>query len=173
MAEESQARVISLRSCSKCIAPGLRIGWMLAPPEVAPQLAAMKQASDPQSSSTAQRTVLAYLSSGRFHDWRPKLRALYRERHNALRAGLIAAGLGVPSATGGMFLWARLPEHAAPTALFEAATARGVLYAPGAAFIASGARGEIARHARFCFASQDVDQLTKATKRLAEAVTAL
>ncbi|UWR54866.1 PLP-dependent aminotransferase family protein (plasmid) [Phaeobacter inhibens] len=169
MAGESGARVISLRSCSKSIAPGLRIGWMLVSPEIAPHITAMKQASDLQSSGTAQMTVLAYLSSGRFDDWLIKVRALCHRRHDTLREGLIAAGFDAPAVAGGMFLWARLPERIDVSRLFETAVAQGVLYAPGAAFDASGQGGEIARYARFCFASNDVASLKQATDRLAGA----
>ncbi|MCY4178946.1 MAG: PLP-dependent aminotransferase family protein, partial [Litoreibacter sp.] len=170
MAVDHGARVIALRSCSKSIAPGLRIGWMLAPQELAPHLTAMKQASDLQSSGTAQMVALAYLSSGRFEDWLIKVRACYLKRHNALLEGLIAAGFDAPSVTGGMFLWARLPEHIDPKRLFETAVAQGALYAPGAAFAASKSDSEIARYARFCFASNDLEPMKQATNRLAYAV---
>ncbi len=169
MAGACGARVIALRSCSKSIAPGLRIGWMLATSDLTPHITALKQASDLQSSGTAQMTVLAYLSSGRFDDWLVKARALYRARHDALREGLVEAGFDVPAVTGGMFLWARLPKHIDTARLFETAVAQGVLYAPGAAFDASGQGGEIALYARFCFASNDVKSLKQATDRLAQA----
>ncbi|AHD10559.1 aminotransferase-like domain-containing protein [Phaeobacter gallaeciensis] len=170
MAGDRGARVIAFRSCSKSIAPGLRIGWMLAPHELAPHLTAMKQASDLQSSGTAQMVALTYLSSGRFDDWLIKVRALYRRRHDALQTGLVAAGFDAPAVTGGMFLWAQLPKQIDMARLFESAVAQGVLYAPGAAFAASSPDGEIARYARFCFASNGLERLKQATDRLADAV---
>jgi len=170
MSKSNDARVIALRSCSKSIAPGLRIGWMLTPQEITPHLVAMKQASDLQSSGTAQMVALAYLSSGRFSGWLATVRALYQARHDALQKGLVAAGFDAPAVTGGMFLWARLPEHIDPACLFEATVAQGALYAPGEAFAACSQVNDITRYARFCFASNSLEKISQATDRLADAV---
>ena len=170
MSKSNDARVIALRSCSKSIAPGLRIGWMLAPQELTPHLVVMKQASDLQSSGTAQMVALAYLSSGRFSGWLAKVRALYQARHDTLQKGLVAAGFDTPPVTGGMFLWARLPEHIDPVRLFEATVAQGALYAPGEAFAACSQVNDITRYARFCFASNGLENIRQATDRLADAV---
>lgn len=162
--------VVSLRSASKTIAPGLRVGWMLAPASLRPSIVAMKQASDLQTSGLAQRTVASHLASGRLPDWMTRVRSLYRSRHDALIDGLTSAGFDAVPVAGGMFVWVPVPDGVDPQRLFDRAVANDVLYAPGASFSAMTTGGTTSRFMRLCFVTQADANITTATKRLGAAL---
>ena len=162
--------VVSLRSASKTIAPGLRVGWMLAPPSLRPSIVAVKQASDLQTSGLAQRTVASYLASGRLPDWMTRVRSLYRSRHDALIDGLTSAGFDAVPVAGGMFVWVPVPDGVDPQRLFDRAVANDVLYAPGAGFAATANGGIPSRFMRLCFVTQEEANVAVATGRLGVAL---
>ena len=169
MAEREGATVVALRSASKIVAPGLRLGWTLAPPPLRGGIVALKQASDLQASGLAQRTLVRYLASGRLDAWLPRVRALYRGRHDALVAGLRGNGLDARPVSGGMFVWLRLPDEADPAALFDRAVERGTLFAPGHGF-AAGPEVALEPHARLCFVTQNEAGIAQACERLGMAL---
>lgn len=134
---------IYLGSFSKVLAPGLRLGYLIAPPAIAPKLLQAKQAADLHSPTFNQRLVAEVLRDGFLQRHVPTIRALYKQQRDAMLAALARemAGLDVRWNTpdGGMFLWARLPAGVSAVDLLPKAVERGVAFVPGAAFYADNA----------------------------------
>jgi 2-aminoadipate transaminase len=134
---------IYLGSFSKVLAPGLRLGYLVAPPQVLPKLLQAKQAADLHSPGFNQRMVAAVLRDGFLERHVPTIRALYRSQRDAMLQALEREmqGLDVRWNTpdGGMFLWARLPAGMDALALLPQAVERGVAFVPGAPFYAGAA----------------------------------
>jgi 2-aminoadipate transaminase len=127
-------------SFSKVLAPGLRLGYVVAPPAIHGRLVQAKQAADLHSPSFNQRVVAEVVKDGFLDRHVPTIRALYRSQRDAMLAALgrEMAGLDVRWNTpaGGMFLWLRLPEGLTATALLPRAVEKGVAFVPGEAFYA-------------------------------------
>jgi 2-aminoadipate transaminase len=134
---------IYLGSFSKVLAPGLRLGFLVAPPPIFPKLLQAKQAADLHSPTFNQRMVAQVLRDGFLDRHVPTIRAVYRRQRDAMLAALEreCAGLGLRwnAPAGGMFLWARLPHGLDAADLLPRAVARGVAFVPGAAFHADNA----------------------------------
>jgi 2-aminoadipate transaminase len=165
---------IYLGSFSKVLAPGLRLGYLVAPKSIVPKLLQAKQAADLHSPSFNQRLVAEVLKDGFLDRHVPSIRALYRAQSQAMLAALQheMAGLGVTwnEPDGGMFLWARLPEGMDAMALLPQAVERGVAFVPGAAFYADHADP---RTLRLCFVTASVAQIQAGVAALAQAVREL
>ena len=131
---------IYLGSFSKVLAPGLRLGYLVAPPSVLPKLLQAKQAADLHSHGFNQRMVAEVLRDGFLDRHVPTIRALYRSQRDAMLQALEREmqGLDVRWNTpdGGMFLWARLPAGMDAIGLLPKAVERGVAFVPGAPFYA-------------------------------------
>jgi 2-aminoadipate transaminase len=162
---------IYLGSFSKVLAPGLRLGYVVAPAQVMPKLLQAKQAADLHSPGFNQRMVAQVLQGGFLDRHVPTIRALYKAQRDAMLAALEREmqGLGVRwnAPDGGMFLWARLPEGMDAIALLPRAVERGVAFVPGSAFYA----GEPdARTLRLSFVTASADQIATGIAALAAAI---
>jgi 2-aminoadipate transaminase len=131
---------IYLGSFSKVLAPGLRLGYLIAPPAIGPKLLQAKQAADLHSPSFNQRVVAEVLRDGFLDRHVPTIRALYRSQRDAMLAALEREMRGLDlqwnAPAGGMFLWARLPAGLDAVTLLPKAVDKGIAYVPGAAFYA-------------------------------------
>lgn len=131
--------VIYLGSFSKVLAPGLRLGYLVAPPELFPKLLQAKQAVDLHTPGFNQRIVHEVLKTGLL-DWHlPQVRERYRQQRDAMQQALtrhLPPGAEWRQPGGGMFFWVRLPSGCDAVALFEAAVSAGVAYVPGDTFYA-------------------------------------
>ena len=162
---------IYLGSFSKVLAPGLRLGFLVAPKHIYPKLLQAKQAVDLHTPSFTQRMVAEVLKGNFLARHVPTIRALYKSQRDAMLVALERemAGLDVQWNTpaGGMFLWARLPEGMSAVDLLPQAVERGVAFVPGAAFYADHAD---ARTLRLSFVTASVEQINIGVKALAEAI---
>ncbi len=162
---------IYLGSFSKVLAPGLRLGYIVAPQAIFPKLLQAKQAADLHSPSFNQRMVAEVLKDGFLDRHVPTIRALYKSQRDAMLAALQRemAGLGVSwnSPDGGMFLWARLPEGLSAIDLLPKAVDRGVAFVPGAAFYADNADN---RSLRLSFVTASVEQIDTGIAALAATI---
>jgi 2-aminoadipate transaminase len=162
---------VYLGSFSKILAPGLRLGFMVAPKVLYPKLLQAKQAADLHSPSFNQRIVAEVLKDGFIDRHVPTIRALYKNQRNAMLAALKKemAGLDVVWNTpvGGMFLWARLPEGVNAVELLPRAVDKGVAFVPGAAFYADHADP---RTLRLSFVTASVEQINTGIAALAAAI---
>jgi len=168
------AGCIYLGSFSKVLAPGLRLGYLVAPPEVFPKLLQAKQAADLHTPGFNQRMVFEVMQGGFLDRHVPTIRTLYRQQRDAMLGALERAmgGLGVQwnQPAGGMFLWLRLPEGMSAVDLLPLAVERGVAFVPGAAFYAGDADP---RTLRLSFVTASSAQIDTAIASLADAVRAL
>ncbi|MDY0105378.1 MAG: PLP-dependent aminotransferase family protein [Giesbergeria sp.] len=164
---------IYLGSFSKVLAPGLRLGYVVAPQAIYPKLLQAKQAADLHSPSFNQRLVAEVLKDGFLDRHVPTIRALYKRQRDAMHAALERelAGLGVTWSRpdGGMFLWARLPEGMNAIELLPEAVERNVAFVPGAAFYAEAPD---ARTLRLSFVTASPAQIDAGIKALADTVRA-
>ncbi len=169
-------RVVRLGSFSKVLGPGLRVGWIIAPPQLRSAFVRAKQATDLHTSTFAQRLLHAAASdSALLSEHLAGTRASYAERARTLVHGLRASfgdRLELADPQGGMFCWATFVDGTSPTDLLSAALQRGVAFIPGSAFSvpgADGSSGTSAHGARMCFATSPPEVLREAIGRLAEA----
>jgi 2-aminoadipate transaminase len=130
---------VYLGSFSKVLAPGLRLGYVVAPPELMPKLLQAKQAADLHTPGFNQRVVYEVIKNGFLDQHVPTIRARYKAQRDAMAAALtehLPAGSEWAAPLGGMFFWVRLPDGCHAMALLEQAVAAGVAYVPGEAFYA-------------------------------------
>jgi len=133
--------VLYLSTLSKTLAPGLRLGWVVAPEEVIARLAQMKQGVDLHTSTFAQMVAFETARGG-FLDLHVRhIRSVYRERRDAMLAALarhFPPGVRWTRPQGGLFLWVTLPEEYDSGALLKEALAAKVAFIPGSAFHPGG-----------------------------------
>jgi 2-aminoadipate transaminase len=138
---------IYLGSFSKVLAPGLRLGYVIAPEAAFAKLVEAKQAADLHTPGFNQRIVHEVVKSGFLDAHVPTIRTRYKAQRDAMQAAL-AAQLPTTGALacrwrlpgGGMFFWVELPPGTDSQALLDKAVARGVAFVPGAPFFAGAAR---------------------------------
>ena len=162
---------VYLGSFSKVLAPGLRLGFMVAPAALMPKLLQAKQAADLHSPGFNQRMIAEVMKGGFLDRHVPTIRALYKSQRDAMLAALTREmkGLDVTwnKPVGGMFLWARLPEGLSAIDLLPRAVDKGVAFVPGAAFYADHADP---RTLRLSFVTASVDQIDTGIAALAAAI---
>jgi 2-aminoadipate transaminase len=132
--------VIYLGSFSKILAPGLRLGYVVAPPALYPKLLQAKQAADLHTPGFNQRVVAEVIQDGFLDRHVPTIRARYHAQRDAMLDALARhmAGLQVEwtQPAGGMFIWLRLPQALDAQALLPQAVQAGMAFVPGAPFYA-------------------------------------
>ena len=160
---------IYLGSFSKVLAPGLRLGFLVAPKAIYPKLLQAKQAVDLHTPIFTQRMVVEVMKDGFLSRHVPTIRALYKRQRDAMAAALTREmkGLDVTfnAPIGGMFMWARLPEGIDTVKLLPKAVERGVAFVPGAPFYADG-QGD-PRTLRLSFVTASVEEIDTAIAALA------
>ena len=160
-----------LGSFSKILAPGLRLGFVVAPKALYPKLLQAKQAADLHTPSFNQRVVAEVLKDGFIDRHVPTIRALYKRQCEAMLDALTRemAGLDVKwnRPAGGMFLWARLPAGMDAVQLLPKAVDKGVAFVPGAAFYAAQ---PVQETLRLSFVTSTVEQIQTGVAALAQTI---
>jgi 2-aminoadipate transaminase len=139
---------IYLGSFSKVLAPGLRLGYVVAPKALYPKLLQAKQAADLHTPGFNQRIVHEVIRDGFLTRHVPTVQARYKAQRDAMRAALgrhLPTGCRWAVPAGGMFFWVELPAGLDATALLPKAVQAGVAYVPGAAFYAHAPRHDTLR----------------------------
>lgn len=170
----SIGNVLYLSTFSKTLAPGLRLGWIVAPPEVIAKLVQLKQGADLHTSTFVQM-VAHEVARDNFLDEHVKLiRRVYRERRDVMLQALtqyFPPEVQWTRPQGGLFLWVTLPEGADAQKLFESAVQENVAFVPGDCFYApNGHREAGKRHMRLNFSAAPPDQIQEGIRRLSIAV---
>ncbi|HBK45809.1 MAG TPA: 2-aminoadipate aminotransferase, partial [Xanthomonadaceae bacterium] len=132
--------VVYLGSFSKVLAPGLRLGYVVAPEAVLGKLIQAKQAADLHTPSFSQRIVHETVQDGFLDDHIPGIRALYARQCELMLQALerhFPAQVGWNRPEGGMFVWVTLPPGMDSGALLARAIERNVAFVPGAPFFAT------------------------------------
>jgi 2-aminoadipate transaminase len=163
--------VLYLGTLSKILSPGIRIGWVAAPPPVLEKIGLGKQAADLCTSTLTQYFVREYFADGRWREYIDDLCGIYRGRRDAM---LEALGRHFPSQAewshpeGGLFLWATLPDYIDTTDLLAKALRENVAFVPGRAAYVDG-RG--ASSMRLNFSASDEDELREGIRRIGAVVS--
>ncbi|MGH8861789.1 MAG: PLP-dependent aminotransferase family protein [Jatrophihabitantaceae bacterium] len=164
---QGESTVFSVRTFSKILAPGLRVGYVDAAPELADLLINAKQAMDTCTNLPAQRLVARFLADGHLRPHVSGLRLEYLRRKRAMQASLTEHFGDIATWTdphGGFFLWVAFADASIDTQrLFEVALAEGVAFIPGNAF-SPGAR--FGNALRLCFASTTPERTAVGIARL-------
>lgn len=162
--------VIYLGTFSKLLAPGLRVGWMLAAPEILRRFVQAKQGLDLHTGSLAQAIIYEACSDGLLDRHLPVLRATYGARRDAMLQALqthLATQVEWTRPSGGMFLWLTLAPDRDSTALLRSALERQVAFVPGSAFYAhGGGRNTL----RLNFSHATPERITEGIARLADVI---
>ncbi len=165
--------VIYLGSFSKILAPGLCLGYVIAPPQLYPKLLQAKQAADLHTPGFNQRVVAEVIQDGFLDRHVPTIRARYHAQRDAMLAALAQhmAGLDVQwtRPVGGMFVWVTLPAGLNAQALLPAAVEAGMAFVPGAPFYADHADP---RTLRLSFVTATPEQIERGMAALAQVVRA-
>jgi 2-aminoadipate transaminase len=163
--------VLYLSTFSQTLAPGLRLGWMIAPTDVMQRLVQAKEAADLQTSLFLQMVAYEVARGGFLDHHVRELRVIYRERRDAMLTAL--RHFFPPEATwtepqGGLFVWVTLPPSLDATAVLQDALAAQVAFAPGAAFFAHDGGQHMMR---LNFTCMEPDRIEEGIRRLGSVLT--
>lgn len=167
----SLQHVIYLSTFSKLLAPGLRVGWMIAPEALTSRFVHAKQGLDLHTGSLAQAAIYETCRDGLLDEHIPMLRATYGERRDAMLQALeehMPAGVTWSRPRGGMFLWLTLPEGSNTTTLLTHALRNDVAFVPGDAFYANGGGSNTMR---LSFSHATPARIVEGVRRLAQAMS--
>ncbi|MGQ9675822.1 MAG: aminotransferase-like domain-containing protein [Chloroflexota bacterium] len=134
---DNSGTVIYLGSFSKVLAPGIRLGWLIASGDVLDRLIMMKQATDMMTSGLTQMVAYEFCRRGWLEPQLERSRARYQQRRDVTIEAMekhFPPGVRWSVPKGGMFLWVTLPDGCDTEALLLKAITGGVVYLPGAAF---------------------------------------
>lgn len=168
--ENPFANVIHLGTFSKTLAPGLRLGWIVAAPEVISKLVQLKQGADLHTSTFAQVIAYEVARDGFLEEHIEHIRKVYGERRDVMLDTLqefFPSDVVWTHPAGGLFLWVTLPEGVNSQELFELALRENVAFVPGDPFFANADNG---RHMRLNFSNADPAHIREGIRRLARAV---
>jgi 2-aminoadipate transaminase len=152
--------VIYLGTFSKTFAPGLRVGWVVAPHAIREKLILANESAVLSPSAFTQYIISEYFAHA---DWRAQIdtfRGLYRERKEALTTSLseYLPELTWTNPTGGFYVWLTLPPHLDSKSMLPRAVKELVAYTPGTAFFANG-DGRHNIRLSFCYPTPDAIRL--------------
>ena len=169
-ADDPSGRVIYLSTFSKTLAPGLRVGWMVAPPSLIERFDTAKQGADLTSGMLDQRLVYEAVRRGVVHRLAPRLRARYQEKRTVMETAIREAlgdRLTWPEPKGGFFLWATLPSGYSDVDLLDQCLTHGLIFVIGSAFFVDGTGHD---KIRLSFSAPGTDRIREGVTRLAAAM---
>jgi 2-aminoadipate transaminase len=162
--------VMYLGTFSKILSPGIRLGWVLAPPPVLEKINLGKQAADLCSSTLSQLMVTAYFEQANWRDYIESVAETYRARRDTMLDALaehFPAQAEWTHPNGGLFIWATLPDFIDTTDLLARALRDNVAFVPGAAAYLDG-RGHNAM--RLNFSAVDEGDIREGVRRIGKVV---
>jgi 2-aminoadipate transaminase len=164
-------RVVYASSFSKTVCPGIRVGYLVGPPEVIAAVAQLATNTYISPNMVAQSIVYEFCASGAIVRSIETVKAALAERAqtlaSALQRELPDAEFVIPQ--GGYFMWVTLPEGTDVSALFQAAAGRGVSFVKGSDFLLEGGENTL----RLAYSGVTPKQIDTGVARLAEAYRSL
>ncbi len=158
--------VIALRSFSKVISPGLRLGWINGPKEIMVQFEKVKQCTDLHTSSYGQYLIYEYVTQGLLEPQIERIKADYLAKRNCMTQAMeqhFPVEVTWTKPDGGLFLWVQLPEHVSAKDLLPKAIEQKVAYVYGSPFFANGGGDNCLR---LNFSNATLEQIVEGIKRL-------
>ncbi|MGO9561830.1 MAG: PLP-dependent aminotransferase family protein [Candidatus Korobacteraceae bacterium] len=162
--------VIYLSTFSKVLAPGLRVAWIVAPPDVIAKLVQIKQSTDLHTSTFTQMVVYEAARDGFIDEHVKLIRATYKVRRDAMLSALndfFPPEVSWTHPHGGLFLWVTMPPGVDSSRLLELALRQNVAFVPGEPFYPNGDTGS---HMRLNFSNAAPEQIREGIRRLSIAV---
>ena len=169
-ARDEHDLVVYLDGFSKALLPGIRTGYVIAPPALRPRLSYLLRTREMGGSTFLQRALALFLSQGLYDAHVERVLPTYRKRRNALVAALsehMPPEVSWTHPSGGYCCWLSLPENGDFTNLHRMALSRGVLVTPGDVFFT---RSPHRSHLRICFGGEDERVLGEAVRVLADCI---
>lgn len=169
-ADDADGRVLYLSTFSKTLAPGFRVGWMVAPAPLIARFETAKQSIDLMTGSFDQRIVHEAVQQGVLDRIAPRLRHLYRAKRDAMEAALheaLGEQLQWETPKGGFFLWVKLPSGYDDETLLARALDCRVVFVVGSAFYVDGTGHD---RIRLAFSVASPERIQEGTRRLAAAI---
>ncbi len=157
-------------SFSKILSPGMRLGWIVAPPEIMEQIVIAKQASDLHSNYLSQRIAFEYLQQGTIEMHIKKIQLAYKNQCDCM---IRIMGETFPESVtytrphGGMFVWVTLPDGCSSMNIFEAALKEHIAVLPGTPFYVDGGGNNTLR---LNFSNSTDVKISEGMKRLAQVI---
>jgi 2-aminoadipate transaminase len=167
---DNSGQVISIGTFSKILAPGFRIGWMIADKAIIEKIVIAKQTSDLCTSPFVQKIAARYMETGVFDSHISMIIRLYREKRDVMLAALeqhMPPGVSWTRPDGGLFLFLTLPEYIDTEKLFMEAVREKVAFVPGNVFFCDGC-GRNTMRLNFSFPSKEMN--AEGVRRLAKAI---
>ncbi len=167
---------IYLSTFSKTLAPGLRLGWIVAPERVIARLVQAKQGADLHTSTLVQYLAYDICQRGLMRAHVRKIREVYRQRRDAMLQAMeqhFPPGVTWTRPQGGLFLWVRMPECMDAEELLKIAVEEKVAFVPGHAFFPGGRDGRCCMRLNFSYSAppiieEGIRRLGRAMKRQME-----
>lgn len=169
-ADDIHGRIIYLSTFSKTLAPGFRVGWMVAPATLIERFETAKQSVDLMTGSLDQRIVHEAVQRGLLDRLAPQLRRLYRDKRDVMEQALREAlgdRLRWAAPKGGFFLWATLPEGWNDETLLARALEQRLVFVVGSAFYVDGTGHD---RIRLSFSAPTTERIREGARRLAAAM---
>ncbi len=157
-------------SFSKILAPGMRMGWVVAPPAIMEQLVIAKQASDLHSNYLSQRIAYEYLTRQDIDRHIGKIREAYQHQRDVMVRMLteeFSKNVSYTHPLGGMFIWVTLPDGCSSMEVFEQALKENVAVLPGMPFYVDGGGTDTMR---LNFSNSTPENIVRGMGRLARVI---
>ena len=165
---DEKGLVIFLGSFSKILAPGYRIGWICAAPDILQRYIFVKQGADLQPSTVSQMEISRFMELYDLDAHVEKIRKLYGARRRLMLDTMkqeFPAEVTFTYPKGGLFTWVELPEHMDAREVLKECVERNVAYIPGGAFYPQGGHENTCR---LNFSNMSEDKIVEGIKRMGE-----
>ncbi len=171
--DKSNEYVIYLKSFSKILMPGLRVGSMVIPVNLIDDFTKIKHTSDISSSGLIQRSLDLYFRSEKWDEHLQYMKEIYRGRFEFMLAGLDRIGkygLKYEKPGGGLYFWVKLPRHLSSNFFFKKCRNNGLVFIPSSIFY-DNMHKKSDDYIRLSFASAGIDQIREGMAILERCLT--